>query len=72
MNCLASNFSAAKILYFWDCAACEAKEGQSISSGPGYCIPNPVLPDGWIQIDRKFFCPKHRVVLMADDRQIAF
>jgi hypothetical protein len=65
---LPTGFSRAYLSYVWECAACEASVTSLLPCNPGDCLIFPTTPEGWREIEHRFYCPKHAIVVLVDGK----
>jgi|GEM_PF-3290181 len=69
---LPGGFTVAVLRYEWHCFGCEqVGVEQHRPYGPQHQIPNPSMPEGWREIDKKFYCPKHTLSVLVDGKLIS-
>ena len=66
----ASGYSSAFVEFQVHCAACDQIAKEGFGYFPGQQIVNPRLPEGWKQLNRKFYCPKHSLLVLVDGKEI--
>lgn len=67
---LQRNFTDVDIAYHWRCARC-ATVGEIVwHVEPGLSVPRTGLPDGWRELDGRFYCPAHEIALLVDGEAV--
>lgn len=64
------NFVYADLTYHWNCARCATVADINWHSLPGSAVPRPTLPDGWRELDGRFYCPAHEIALLVDGEAV--
>ena len=57
------DYTSAKMTYEWQCFKCGRAETKIVKVSPGDVLFIPSLPDGWVKVNRRLYCPQHKVQL---------
>lgn len=59
-------------IYVFHCAAegCEQEQKHRYGLAWGAVPVYPTVPDGWLQLMGRFYCPRHQIRVTVDEHEI--